>query len=839
MLRRLVVTLFVVALASLSAAEAGAQAICKLNTTNQTVTICVPSNSTTVGTTFHVNAGTTDTSTIQYIQLYVAYKLYATQHTPYLDATVTVPAGNNQNLTVQAHDASGVTFKSTIHVNVTAAPPYSISPLNPTVQQGATQQFTGSVASTWTSSCGSIDSTGLFTAPFTQGSCTVTGTASDGSGSASTNVQITSPLTITPAAATTTAGMTQQFTASQPSAWSTTCGTIDTTGLFTAPSSAGSCTITATATGGAGYTATAVDTVVSATPTALNYTTYKNDNARDGLQSQETILTPSNVNSTSFGQVFASFVDGKVWTQPLYMSAVNVNGVNHNLVFVGTSMDTMYAFDGDTGTQVWKTSLLGTGETYAVGNTLHSTVLPYVGITGTPVIDPATNTLYVVAESVTSAGVYFHRLHALDVASGAEKFGGPVMIDTTDWNAQQHLQRPALLLANGNVYISFGSNGDYDPYHGWMFAYNAANLSQVAAWDVTPEADAGAIWMGGSGPAADANGNIFVVTANGDWDGSTQWGQSVVKLSPTLDVVDYFTPYAHNVQTADDKDLGSGGIILLPANSGPYPNLAMVCSKLNTIYSVNRDNLGQIGTSTDNVVQQVVGQLGGTSGNQVGDKCFSTAAYWNNNVYFMGNNDVLKQFSLNPSTSMMSSTPVYQDTTVFAFPGGQPVVSSNGNSNAIVWAMNFGTKSLYAFDATNVSNVLYTSPALTSAVKWSVPTVVNGHVYVGVNQKLVAFGLLTAPACAPPSAPGAVICTPVAGQSYNSPITVTAAGTPNAGATTTRMELWLDGKKVNNYPSNIINTTITATSGAHGLTAIEVDSTGATLKSTKVNFNVN
>ncbi|HEY3929687.1 MAG TPA: Ig-like domain-containing protein [Candidatus Koribacter sp.] len=817
--------------------QASAQATCRLSATNRTVTICTPSTGTTVSTTFHVNAGTTDSSSIQYIELYVANVRYVIQHTNYLDATVTVPAGSNQNLTVQAHDAGGVTFKATIHVNISAAAPYSISPANPTVSEGATQQFTGSSASTWSASCGSITSGGLFTAPLAQESCTVTGTATNGSGSASTSVKITSPITITPSSATTQVGKTQQFTANQAVTWSASCGSIDTNGLYTAPSSAETCTITATASSGSAYTATATDTATSSTGNALNYTTWKYDNSRDGLNSKETILTPTTV-SNNFGQLFTAAVDGKIWTQPLYISNVTVGGVKHNLLFVGTANDSMYALDADTGKQVWKKSLLPSGETYATGDTIHSSVLPYVGVTGTPVIDPNTNTIYAAAESVTSGGTYYHRLHALDITTGAEKFGGPVTVTATGFDPKMQLQRPALLLANGNVYISYGSNDDHLPYHGWMFAYDAGSLAQVSVWNTTTEADAGAIWMGGAGPAADSNGNIYVSTANGDWDGSQQFGQSIVKLSPTLGILDYFTPINHVTETNNDKDLGSGGVTLLDS-TGTNPHELINCSKLDVIYMLSRDHMGELGSSSDNVVQQVTGQLGGTTGIQVGDKCFTTAAYWNNNLYFGGNNDAIKQFSFSQSTGLMSTTPTHKDTHTLAFPGGQPVVSSNGNSNAIVWAIDFGTKTLRAYDATNVSNVLYVSSSLGTAVKWGVPTVINGKVYVGVNQKLFAFGLTSSgSSCTPPSSPGVNLCAPSAGGTYSSPVAVKAGGTPSNG-TLNRMELWLDGKKVNNYYSNQINTTVTASSGSHYVTVQVIDSAGTVLKSAQTHFTVN
>lgn len=893
--------LAIFALISCVGTRLSAQATCTLSTVNQSVTICSPSNGATVGTTFHVNAGTTDKSAVQFTQIYFAGNLILTQRYNYMDANITVPAGNNQRLTVQAKDAAGVIFKQSITINVSSA--YSIAPLNPTIGQGATQQFTASAPSTWSASCGSINPAGLFTAPQAQTSCTVTGTASDGSGrtasttvnvstaytisplnptvaegaiqnftaslpstwsatcgsidtngvftaplaqpscsvtgtasdgsnrTASANLTISSPISVTPATASTQAGQTQTFSANGAVTWTASCGTIDTNGVFTAPNSPGSCTITATASSGTPYVGTATDTVKAAQPAALNYTTWKNDNARDGLQANETTLTPSNVNASSFGQIFSTAVDARVYAQPLYMSGVTIHSAQHNVVYAATENDTVYAIDGDNGNQLWTVSLLGSGETPADGATIHSTIKPIVGITGTPVIDASTGTMYLVTYSVTASGTYYHRLHALDITDGTERYGAPVVIGGSGFDASQHLQRPGLLLANGTIYIAFSGNGDYDPYHGWIFGYDAQMLTQTAMWNVTPGGNEGGIWMAGSGIASDASGDLYVTTGNGEWAGATEYGQSAVRLSPNLGVVDYFTPIAHVTESDSDKDLGSGGILLLPDNTSSHPHEAVNCSKLNVIYVFDRDNMGQLGSSSDNVVQQVTGQLGGMSGTQQRDSCFETPAFWNNNLYFIGNNDSLKQFSFDPTTGLMSTTPVYQDTFTYAFPGGQPVVSANGNSNAILWAIDYSTGTLRAYDATNVSKVLYVSPRLGAGVKFSVPTVVNGHVYLGTQTTVVGMGLTqgTNTGCTPPSSGGVNMCSPQAGGSYSSPVTVSAGGTP-ANGTLNRMELWFDGTKYNNYYSNQINTTLPLSVGSHSVTVVEDDSTGAYIK---------
>jgi PQQ-like domain len=817
-----------------------AQATCTLNKTDHTITICTPADGATVSTTFHVNAGITSAVPIQYVEVYVHNVRYAIQHQNFLDANITVPAGASQNLTVQAIDQNGTWIYKTIHVNVAASATYTISPLNPTVSEGGTKQFSASKASTWAATCGSISSSGLFTAPLSQPACKVTGTATDGSGNtASTSVSITSPITISPSGATTVVGKTQQFTANVAVSWAASCGSISGAGLFTAPASPNTCTITATAASGTAYTAKATDTVVSSTTTAVNYTTWKFDNARDGLNSKETMLTPANVNSTNFGQIWSATLDARVWAQPLYMNGVTIGTAKHNVVYVATAYDTVYAIDGDSGAQLWKKGLLPTGETPASATTLHSSVQPIIGITGTPVIDPATGTLYAVTQSGNTSGQYFHRLHALSITTGAEKFGGPVVINTASWNSSQHLQRPGLLLANGNVYIAFSGNEDIDPYHGWVFAYAAGTLAQVAVWNDTPNGNEGGIWMGAAGISADSSGNLFLTTGNGSWNGSTQFGQSAVKLNPMLSVTDYFTPFDYVKQSAGDKDIGSGGVLLLPNSTGTYPHEAVVCSKLNVIQVLNRDNLGKMGGTTDHVIQQVTGQLGATSGTQYTDRCFTTAAFWNNNLYFIGNNDGVKQFSFNPSTGLMSTTPIHKDTFAYLFPGGQAVVSSNGNTNGIVWAIDWTTGTLRAYNATDVSKVLYVSPKLGTGIKFTAATVVNGHVYVGLGSKVVGMGLKTSTTtCSAPTSAGVHVCAPVNGGTYSSPLRVSAAGKAASGSVA-RMELWIDGKKINNYFSSQINTSVAVASGAHYVEVVEVDSTGAYLKSGLINITIN
>ena len=313
-----------------------------------------------------------------------------------------------------------------------------------------------------------------------------------------------SGVVITPSSVTLKEGATQQFSANTAVTWSASCGTISTSGLYTAPNVAETCTVTGTATNGSGSGTATV--MVSATG-GLNYITWKNDNMRTGQQRQETTLTPSNVNSTTFGQKFADSVDGRVYAQPLVVSGVSpIAGGTHNVVFVATEHDSVYAFDADAaGAPLWHVSFLINGATTVPQANVNSTINPEIGITSTPVIDLASGTLFVVAETLES-GSYVFRLHALDIHNGAEKNGGPVRLSATGFAPKEELQRGALLLANGNIYIAFASQGDTGSWQGWVFAFNAGSLSLVKAWNPVPSGLGAGIWNGGTGPSADSNG---------------------------------------------------------------------------------------------------------------------------------------------------------------------------------------------------------------------------------------------------------------------------------------------------------------------------------------------
>lgn len=482
------------------------------------------------------------------------------------------------------------------------------------------------------------------------------------------------------------------------------------------------------------------------TSVPTGYLTWKNDRLRTGLQSNETILTPANVNPAQFGEKFSYPLDAWTYAQPLYVAGLTIGGAKHNVVFVATEHDSVYAFDADSpGPPLWQISFLGPGTTTVPSVATKDRFLAPngIGITSTPVIDPNSGTLYVLAQTVEN-GVYANKLHALDLASGADKPGSPIALSAAGFQAKQEFQRSALLLANGNIYVAFASYaGDRLPYNGWVFAVDAASLRQIASWNATASGSQGGIWMAGTGPAADEDGNLYVATGNGTWNGTTDFGMSVIKLDSTLHVLDYFTPFNVFALSEADYDLASGGVLLVPHQSGIFPNEAIICGKPDSVYVLNRDSMGHKGSSDDTqIIQSLPHQVGGIGRVHADHHCFTTAAYFNHKIYFVGNNDVIKAFTLNWRTGQLSSAPVSHGSFVFAFPGAQPVVSSNGTADGIVWAVDHGpAASLHAFDANDVSRELYRSPSIGDGIKWAVPTVINGKVYVATQSRLVVFGL--------------------------------------------------------------------------------------------------
>jgi hypothetical protein len=530
-----------------------------------------------------------------------------------------------------------------------------------------------------------------------------------------------------------------------------------------------------------------------------NVTTQHYDIARTGANTNETILTPSNVNTGSFGKLFSHPTDGWLYAQPLYMPGVTLgagtaqSGTTHNVVFVATEHDSVYAFDADSnsganGSALWHASLIdsahgaGASETTVPnGDVSTGDIVPEIGITSTPVIDPTTNTIYVVAKSTVSGSTFIQRLHALDITTGQEKFGGPVVLSasvpgtgngsssgTLSFDPKWENNRPGLLLLNGIVYMAFASHGDNGPWHGWLLAYNANTLKQTGVWCATPNAAAGGIWMSGTGLAADVPsgkpyGRIFTATGNGTYDASApnytnsmDYGDSILKLdlangipsmvSSGTTVGDDFTPHDQANLNNGDTDQASGGVVLLPdsvGGGGGNHQLVQV-GKSARVYILNRENLGGYHPSNTKDPGESAYLSGGLWG---------APAYWNGNIYLWGENDHLKAFSF--ANGVMNATPASTSSESAGEYSPTPTVSANGTTNGIVWTLktdNYGSDGreiLYAHNATNVDSLLYSSESNVSrdnpgnSVKFIVPTVINGKVYVGSESQLSVFGLLT------------------------------------------------------------------------------------------------
>jgi hypothetical protein len=514
---------------------------------------------------------------------------------------------------------------------------------------------------------------------------------------------------------------------------------------------------------------------VNSLSSSMNVLTYHNDNYRSGQDLNETVLTPQNVNTNTFGVLFSVSVDGAVYTQPLYLADVSVLGNGtHNMVYVATEHDSVYGFDADSsGPPLWQVSFIDPANgitTLSTSDVSCTAISPEVGITGTPVIDPTSGTLYVVARTKEN-GTFVQRLHALDVASGAEKFGGPVTIQATvsgtgsgsvggllSFNPQLEGQRAALLEQNGLIYIGWASLCDITPFHGWLMAYDAQTLTQVGVENMTPTGTNGGIWASGSGPAGDGT-NLLFATGNGTFRVSgNDYGSSIVKVGPpsagAFSVLDYFTPFNYVALNSGDIDLGSGGVLLVDQPAGsPHQHLLFLCGKEGTLYVVDRDNLGQFNAAADQVVQSIT---------NVNPGSWSSPAWWNNALYLGGATeppsvtpDAVKAFAFDPVSGTFSTSPSSQTSVLFGFPSPTPSVSADGATNGIVWVLqennyqnNTGQATLYAYDATNLGTLLYSSSQNSSrdnaglSVKFAVPTIANGKVYIPGRNAVTAFGLL-------------------------------------------------------------------------------------------------
>ena len=757
-------------------------------------------------------------------------------------APSSVPSPATVTLTATA--VSNSTRKTSAAITVRPPISVTISPASVSLNVSATQQFTASVANdpanqgvTWAlsqsgsgcaPSCGALSgqtaTTVTYTAPATvPANPTVTLTAKsvrDTSKSRSATITVRSSggslsLTISPKRGGLAVAQTLAFTATVVNdvgnagvTWSASgsgcsgsaCGTFTSTtrtsATYVAPSTAGIYSVTATS--AADVTKSVSATIgVTDLPGVL---TYHNNTSRDGTNTKEFVLTASNVTTPTFGKLFSCQVDGAIYAQPLWVPHVTVSGSSHNLIVVASQHNSVYAFDADASPCVtlWHTNLLDSAHGGAAGETSvpsratgglvgngFGDITPEVGVTGTPVIDPSTNTIYVVSKSVNANTQFFQRLHALDLTTGNERVT-PRSIDASisvagtgdgsvngrvAFDPRNENQRPGLVLSSGVVYVSWASHEDRDPYHGWVVGFSASTLVPAtnAVFNSTPNRvgtlsySRGGIWMGGGAPAVDASGNLYFITGNGTFDanttGGSNYGDSVVKLSTTsgLSVADYFTPHDQATLDTNDTDFGSGAAtILVDQPSGPVTHLVIGGGKQGNLFLLNRDNLGKFSGSTNNVVQTI----------NAGNGIFATPVFWQNNLY-VAPIGALKQYVFSPATGKFNGAPSSQTAAAFGFPGATPSLSANGTASGIVWAADSsqycttqspgcGPAVLHAYDATNLGHELWNSSQAAGnrdqagrAVKFTVPTIANGKVYLGtrgndssVLGELEVYGLL-------------------------------------------------------------------------------------------------
>jgi uncharacterized protein YjdB len=677
----------------------------------------------------------------------------------------------------------------------------SVTPNQPSIAFGATQQFTATATysdastkditatATWQSSntaFATINAAGLATAA-SAGSITITASLNGVSGNTTLAVTGITSISVTPASPSFAVGSTQQFTATatfsdnstaditSTATWkssNTGVASIAAGGLATGVAS-GSTTVTASLEGKTGNVTASVTIPAG---TGVNVPTWHYDNGRSGLNPNETTLTPANVAPKSFGKLFSYLVDGYAYAEPLLMSNITINGVAHNVLYIATENDSVYAFDADTygtGKPLWQTSVLKSGEAPISG-----TVKPVQGITSTPVIDPSTNTIYVVSAQKPSAGGATYRLSALDITTGAQKHS-PVTItasvsgtNSTAVNGKVFLpsgcvQRAALLLSQGTLYIGVGSC-----HSGWLLSYDAQTLTQTGVFNASPNIDgegtyggAGGIWMGSGGPVADSAGNVYVSTGNGPWDPSQgSYGDSILKFSPTLQLLDYFTPQEYDYMNCEDSDLAAGGLMMIPGSGQIVGG-----GKMGKLYLVNTSNLGQEKPNDTGAAQSIFveqGVIGPYSSSCTDSRpapntihtasinsyeIFGTAAYYNGSIYIgvtptsttpTGVRHL--QYSAGHLTGQEYASPSIQQNTR----GTTPFISANGNADGILWMIDEGqplgatsptAATLRAYDAGNLSNELYSSPSsdqLGYGIKFSSPIVANGKVYISTGHDL-------------------------------------------------------------------------------------------------------
>ena len=496
-------------------------------------------------------------------------------------------------------------------------------------------------------------------------------------------------------------------------------------------------------------------------------TTYHNDNARSGVNSLESTLTPANVNVVSFGKLGAIPVEGDVYAQPLYLSNVTVSdGSNHNVVLVATEHDQVYAIDAQTRSVLWQRSFLDSGGqvTPVPSSDVNCPDLaPEIGITGTPVIDPSSATVYLVdrtKETQNGTVSYYQRLQALHLSDGSDALA-PAVISTpagsfgaASFNPLANNQRSALLLANGAVYVAWASHCDRGGFAGWLMSFDETTLHPAGAWTPAPSGTLGGIWMGSGGPSTDTTGNIYLAVGNGVSDvmfGGENYGDSVVRLQPSgraFSVSDYFVSYDFQWRLNDDEDLGSGAAVLFPDQPETmHPHLLTVTSKDGTVFLLDRDNLGKWQMDNNNQILQ--------SFQNDSQQSFTTPALWNNTLYFAFPYEPVQAYAFDPVAQQINTVPTSTSGDLqVGYPGASPAVSSDSGNNGIVWVLqtdqfqNSGSAVLRAFDATDLSIELYDSDMsydrdhAGGAVKFTVPTIAAGQVFVGAHNEVDVYGLL-------------------------------------------------------------------------------------------------
>jgi hypothetical protein len=489
--------------------------------------------------------------------------------------------------------------------------------------------------------------------------------------------------------------------------------------------------------------------------------TSQYDNARTSANVRETILTPESVKPGKFGKLFSWPVDGDVYAQPLYVPGVDIPGKGrHNVVYIATEHNTVYSFDaeGQPREPLWKVSFLGPGITTVPHSEAQCPfIAPEIGVTSTPAIDLESGTLFVLARTMEggnflSSGRHVQKLHALAITTGVEKFGGPVEIKGSvptgrgrlEFGALRANPRASLLLVKGQVMLTWASACDVGPYYGWVMTYDTHTLAQTAIFNASPHGQESGIWQGDTGPAADGDGNVYLATGNGVFtasSGGVDFGDTVLKLglAPlTLPVLDYFTPSDESDLNRSDADLGSGGPVVLPDQPGAHSHLLVVAGKGQTMYVIDRDRMGkfQPGRNPHAVQNVIIPYRGGM---------FGAPAYWNQHLYTLFNNDGLRDYVL--KGGLLSPQAVKENADRIG-PGGTPAVSANGNRNGIVWVLEAKgrrdrdhTAVLHAYDALDVSRELYSSADAGTSLRFNIPMIANGRVYVGAVRQVTVYGL--------------------------------------------------------------------------------------------------